>query len=227
MIKLDLLPQVKIEQINDENGRHYKLHNSDIKYTSITTLLGKTADKTYLDNWRKRIGHEAADDITKTAANKGTSIHNLVEHYLKDKPLPLFNSLQEKLRFLSLQKYLDDEISILKGSEYMLYSPKMKVAGTCDLFYISNKNELVIGDLKSSRKRKRVAWIEDYYLQVTAYAVMIAELYHIYADIGKIIMTVESTIDEDIPEIPEPEIFKFKIADYLEKLYYRISKYKG
>lgn len=70
----------------DVNGyRHYQIGHK--RYPSITTVLGSTADKSHLDQWRKRIGEAEANRITKNSSTRGTNLHLMCEDYLNNRPL--------------------------------------------------------------------------------------------------------------------------------------------
>ena len=57
---------------------------NDKSYISVTTLLDQTKDKTFLNEWKARVGEEEAQRITTHAANTGTKLHKKVEQYLKN-----------------------------------------------------------------------------------------------------------------------------------------------
>jgi len=82
----------KLKQLNLPEGRRYTIEGTDYKYPSITTVLGDTADKSGLHEWRKRVGEEKANAISRAATTRGTSMHKLCERYLKneevDAPMP-------------------------------------------------------------------------------------------------------------------------------------------
>ena len=64
------------------NGKRYYNIQEGVKYPSVTTIIGEMTDKSFLDKWRQRIGHEKADAISKFSANRGTVMHQLCEYYI-------------------------------------------------------------------------------------------------------------------------------------------------
>ncbi len=74
------------DEITIDSGRHYYLNEK--KYPSVTTLLSKYEDKSFLSQWRDRIGHHEANLVTSNSATRGTQTHALIEKYLKDRILP-------------------------------------------------------------------------------------------------------------------------------------------
>jgi hypothetical protein len=69
-----------------DGKRHYILKEE--KLPSVTTILSATQStekQASLGAWRDRIGADAADKITKDAAHRGTTMHNILEHYMEDK----------------------------------------------------------------------------------------------------------------------------------------------
>ena len=76
-------------------------------FPSVTSVLGDTSDKSGLDAWRNRIGHQKADQIGQDAANRGTVMHRLCEIYLN---LPQSMSAKDRLEDTLALARIDDEI---------------------------------------------------------------------------------------------------------------------
>lgn len=138
-----------------------------LELPSVTTILSETADKTFLYEWRKRVGTEEANKITKRSSDAGTEFHNMLEEYIKTgtkkkgKPLPT----------MMFEKVVKEGLVNLDeawGSEVGLFYPGV-YAGTVDLVGVHNGDDAII-DFKNSRKEKRIEWIEDYTCQLAAYA---------------------------------------------------------
>lgn len=213
---LNLFPSFKnIEQINTPLGRLYK--KEDTYYASVTTMLSYTSDKTGLIKWRKRVGEEEANKISKAATTKGTSIHSLVESACLGKNLT-FNSEEEQQRFIPLWNFVSSDIDTLVGLELPLFSNTLQLSGTCDLAYIDTQGQAVLGDIKTSRKPKRKEWIEDYYIQVTAYSLMIHEMYGFTPTIGKIIISIENTTVQTV---------LFQIENYFSRFQERLMQFRS
>lgn len=173
----------KLKQINTPEGRRYSIEGTEFRYPSITSVLGGTADKSGLHEWRKRVGEEKANAISRAATTRGTSMHKLCERYLLNEdvqaPKPTaaedleFETITEgdwsagQLMFSSIRPLLDrcDNIRIL---EKALYSHRLKVAGTVDCIGELD-GELAVIDFKTSRRPKRKENIEDYFMQGAFY----------------------------------------------------------
>jgi len=139
---------------------------------SVTTILDSTKDKTFLKEWRKRVGEKTAAMITKEASGIGTRMHKFLEDYIvagewKDPGSNPYSQQASKMAKIVKEKGLKfvDEIW---GSEINLYHPRI-YAGTTDLIGTMN-GEPAIMDFKQTNKPKRTDWIEDYFLQLCAYA---------------------------------------------------------
>ena len=177
----------KLERMHVDDLRYYKTPTNK-KLISITTVISNYK-KEFFNEWRKRVGLEEAEKITKRSTSRGTDFHTLVENYLYNRDLPKVQELSEFL-FEVAQPELDriNNIRTLEGS---LYSEVLGIAGTVDC--ISNfDDELAIVDFKTSAKPKPRQWIEGYFVQCAAYAAMLYELTGISVKKFVIIMACEN-----------------------------------
>ena len=153
------------------NGkRHYETPDGRT-VPSVTTILSATKDMTHLHAWRKRVGAEKAQQITTESANIGTVMHSSLEKHVKgiDRK-PGSNLIHQKAHAMAnviIDNGLND-VSEVWGSEVALHYPEL-YAGTTDLVGVY-KGEPAICDFKQARKLKKKEWIEDYFLQLCAYA---------------------------------------------------------
>jgi genome maintenance exonuclease 1 len=138
---------------------------------SVTTILDAMSDKSAIIAWQKRIGMEEANRQKKEASGLGTATHKLVENYLlKEESKPKGNlvwQMAEKISkpiITNLHVHMDE----LWGVECTLFYPGL-YAGTSDCVAVY-KGEPAILDFKTSKKIKKREWIENYFLQCTAYA---------------------------------------------------------
>ena len=159
----------KIERIDSEGSRVYLTPNGK-KYPSVTAVVGILSVAS-IQAWKQRVGEEEANRVSRRAANRGTEIHSLCEAYLKNeeaKPsmfhLESFNQMRPHLNRI-------DNIHCL---ETPLYLHHLRVAGTVDCIADIDGKRSVI-DLKTSAKSKKIEDIEGYFLQTSAYAVMVEE----------------------------------------------------
>ena len=172
---LRLLPSISLTQVNTDTGRYYTLPDCDIKFTSVTTFLGKTSDDSFLEKWKKRVGEENAKVISERALDRGNTIHSYLESYLLGRP---YKATKFALQFDCIKKYLNRNLTTILGIENRLYSKEMELAGTTDLIGIY-KDKVSIIDFKGSNKEKKIEWIEGYFLQCLIYAKMVKELFDI------------------------------------------------
>lgn len=179
----------KLERHTELNGvRQYKCPDNSLVY-SVTTILGATADKTFLKDWRKRIGDSEADRITKESAGIGTLLHNHLESYILGIERPSGNNIARVMAKNMADTVIGRglcNISEVWGVEASLHYPGL-YAGTTDLVAVHNK-EPAICDYKNTRKPKKREWVNDYMLQLTAYMLAHNELYNTNIKKGVIFM---------------------------------------
>lgn len=157
------------------------------KLVSITSVIShRNRDK--FTKWRKRVGEEEANKITKKATSRGTDMHTLVEHYLNNEELPTVQPLSDLL-FKQAKPDLQ-KINNIHAIEQSLFSKELGIAGTVDCI-AEYDGELAVIDFKTSAKPKPEEWIEGYYVQCAAYACMLYEMTGIMVKKFVIIMSCE------------------------------------
>ncbi len=185
-IDLDL-PSLERETI--DGVRYYSIPNGVdlIKMVSITSITSHFNREKFAA-WRRRIGEEKANNITRKATSRGTDMHTLTEYYLKNKDLPTVQPISEHL-FKIAKPTLNriNNIQVLEGS---LYSQYLGVAGTVDCI-AEFDGELSIIDFKTSKQPKPREWIDGYFVQCCAYACMLHEMTGISVKKFVIIMACE------------------------------------
>ena len=175
-------------------------------YPSITTVLS-VRNKQGLMEWRKRVGNEVANHISRTAAARGTKVHHMCEDYLNNMEFDWPEKFKEhKKNFLPwcLFKQLRNEalchINDIYAQEAGLYSDKYKVAGRVDCI-AKYKGTLSIIDFKTSTKEKNDEWNENYYIQGSAYAEMFGERTGIeISQVVILVVTEDGTVQEFIKD---------------------------
>jgi len=193
--------------------------------SSVTTILDKTksAEKTKaLANWRKRMGEAKATEIVTEAANRGTRMHTYLEKYVLGEELKETVSNPYAQQSLDMAKIVVEEglcnVDEYWGTEVALYFPKI-YAGTTDLVGV-HKGEAAILDFKQSNKPKKREWIEDYFLQLVAYAEAHNEVYGTDIRKGVVLMcTKDYKYQEFITEGVEWDMWKQKWWDRVEQYY--------
>ena len=182
------LPSLERETI--DGVRYYKVPDEEelLKLVSITSVTSHFNKEIFV-KWRKKVGNEEADRITKRATSRGTDMHTLVEHHLKNEGLPDVQPISNFLFKISKEKLnLINNIYALEGS---LYSKQLGVAGTVDCI-AEYDGELAIIDFKTSAKPKPREWIDHYFVQCMAYGCMLYELTGISVKKLVIIMACEN-----------------------------------
>jgi genome maintenance exonuclease 1 len=182
------LPQLERETI--DGVRYYSVPDEEelLKLVSITSITSHFNREIFI-NWRKKVGEEEADKITKAATSRGTDMHSLVENYLDNKDLPSVAPMADFLfKIAKTQLNCINNIYALEGS---LYSKQLGIAGTVDCIAEYN-GELAIIDFKTSKKPKPREWIEHYFVQCMAYGCMLYELTGISVKKLVIIMACEN-----------------------------------
>ena len=211
-----LIEVPKLERFHVDGKRFYKKVDSDdpMNFISITTVTSNySKDKFKL--WRQRVGEDEANRITKAATTRGTQMHNLVEHYIKNEELPKSAPLPKML--FDVAKPELNKINNILGIEIPLILRVSGVAGTADTIAEYN-NVLSIIDYKTSAMPKPREWIESYFVQATAYSAMLFEMTGIAAKQLVIIMACENG---EVETYIETDIKK-----YLKLLVQYIKKFK-
>ena len=183
------LPKLTRETI--DGVRYYSVPDEEelLKLVSITSVTSHF-NKDIFVNWRKKVGNEEADRITKAATTRGTDMHTLTEHYLKnDQVLPEVPPISDFL--FKISKGELNKIDNIHSLEGALYSKQLGIAGTVDCI-AEYDGELSIIDFKTSKKPKPREWIEHYFVQAMAYGCMLYELKNISVKKLVIIMACEN-----------------------------------
>ena len=183
------LPKLSRETI--DGVRYYSVPDEDelLKLVSITSVTSHFNKEIFI-NWRKRVGDVEADRVTKAATTRGTDMHTLTEHYLKnDEELPTVPPISDFLFKIAKPKLnLIDNIHALEGA---LYSKQLGIDWTVDCI-AEYDGELSIIDFKTSKKPKPRNWIEHYFVQAMAYGCMLYEMKDISIKKLVIIMACEN-----------------------------------
>ena len=175
------------------------------KYPSITTVLS-VRNKKGLMEWRKRVGDEVANHISRTAAARGTKVHHMCEDYLNNMEFNYPDKWQKhKKNFLpyclfSQLKSVLRNIDNIYAQEAGLYSDKYKIAGRVDCIAEYNGVPSII-DFKTSTKERKEEWNENYYIQGSAYAEMFKERTDIeISQVVILVVTEDGTVQEFIKD---------------------------
>ena len=201
----------------DQGSRTYQVGGFNLP--SVTTILNRTKDQSYLKKWKNKIGHEEAERIFNLSSKRGTAMHKFLEKHIEGIGYEDLTDIGVQAKPMA-QKIIDvglTPISEYYGSEVTLYYPGL-YAGTTDLVCMHNDLD-TIADFKQANRPKEEAWIEDYYLQIAAYAMAHDYVY-------------KSNIQQGIIMVCTPDLyyqeFKFSgltLRDWKHKFLKRLDQY--
>ena len=164
----------KLERETIDGVRYYSIPKESqvLKLVSITSVTSHFNREIFV-KWRKRVGEDEAQKITKAATSRGTDMHSLVENYLYNKTLPSVPPLPDFL--FKIAKAELNKINNIHCLEGPLYSLQLGVAGTTDCI-AEYDGELAVIDFKTSKKPKPREWIENYFVQAMFYGMAYYEM---------------------------------------------------
>lgn len=173
MFQHKLIEFPPLEQITKPTGRLYVTPEGN-SYPSVTTIIGTMSDKSWLNEWRDRVGEEQANRTAGHSANRGTAVHLLCEKYVLNQEIDLKREMPLNKKIFFQMKDLLINVDNIYSSEARLYSDKLKVAGTVDLVGQYKGVDSII-DFKTSTREKQLEDIVGYFIQVAIYAYMFWE----------------------------------------------------
>lgn len=208
--KFDYQP---LNRVSEDGKRLYATPDGK-KLPSVTTILDRTKPaekKAALEQWRRNVGHARAQQITTEAANRGTRMHSYLEHYvktgeMKDRGSNPFSWASHAMAETVIEHGLKN-VNEFWGVEIPLYFPSL-YAGTTDGAGIHLGDESIL-DYKQTNKPKKREWIEDYFLQLVAYALAHNEVYGTNIRKGVVLMCVKPEVTNDEVIIGRPEYQEF------------------
>lgn len=214
-------------------------------FPSITTVLGNTSDKSGLEKWKKRVGEAEAKRISELSMNRGTVMHRLIELYkplqgtkeerlqrLKelaadDEEVNQFSADENGALWLNegwvmfMKFYLNssqffDRVDEVIAAEVFLWS-KIGYAGTVDNVSKMIDDRTLVIDYKNSRRPKQEAWVQDYFVQGSAYFIAHWERTGVKPDGVEIWIANE---EDSVPQIFKltAEDVKYYFAEFLKRL---------
>ena len=218
MKRSDKYSYVHVSRSTDQGSRTYDIEGT--KLPSVTTILGQTKDQSHLDRWKAKIGYEEAERIKNLSSKRGTSMHKFIEKHITGVGYDDLTKIGRQAKPMA-QKIIDvglTPITEYYGSEISLYYPGL-FAGSTDLVCIHNGKETIV-DFKQSNRPKREDWIQDYFLQIGAYAMA-----HDYVH--------GSNIEQGVIMVCTPDLyfqeFRFEgdqMREYRHKFLERLSQFK-
>ena len=201
----------------DHGTRNYTVNGFNLP--SVTTILNRTKDQGFLKKWRDKVGENEAQRIFNLSSKRGTAMHKFLEKHILEAGYEDLTDIgvQAKPMAQKIIKVGLTPISEYYGSEVTLYYPGL-YAGTTDLVCRHNGMDTIC-DFKQANRPKEEEWIEDYYLQIAAYAMA-----HDYIH--------GSNIEQGIIMVCTPDLyyqeFKFSgltLRDWKHKFLKRLDEY--
>ena len=191
--------------------RFYDINGTN--YPSVTSILG-VRKKVELQQWRDKIGENVANWEMGRAARRGTATHNLIENYIKGEPLEEKSVLP--LGLFKLMKPYIDQITNIHCLETVLYTSKYRLAGQVDCIAEYN-GKLSVIDFKTANKERKEEWIDNYFLQCTAYGLMYEELFK--KEIDQIVVIIGGEDGSIATYIKEKKDYIKKLETVIEDFY--------
>ena len=220
---------ITIDRSTEEGKRLYCLPDGS-KVPSVTTILDKTKPQEAKDSllaWRKRVGEAKAKEITTEAAGRGTRMHKFLEDFIKTGTLTAPGSNPySKESYRMAQHVIEHGLKNVTegwGVEIPLYFPGL-YAGTTDGCGIHLGDESIL-DYKQTNKPKKEEWIQDYFLQLVAYALAHNEIYGTNIKKGVVLMCVKPQTTEDQPRYQEFVLTPDKFDYWTQKWWDRVEAY--
>jgi genome maintenance exonuclease 1 len=219
---------------DESSGKRLYATPDGHKVPSVTTILDKTKpaeSRIALANWRKAVGEAKAQQITTEAANRGTRMHTYLENYIKGETLKdtVTNPYAQQSLVMAKKVIAEGMIHVdeVWGSEVPLYFPEL-YAGTTDCVGI-HKGEQSILDFKQTNKPKKLEYIDDYFIQLTAYAMAHNEVHGTNIRKGVILMCVKpEELSPGVWADPQYQEFILESKDFdywTERWCARVSEY--
>ena len=206
----DFVEFPEIASYENKNGRFYKTPIGE--FPSVTTFLGAMSPKKGegFQKWKDRVGEREALRILSQAGVRGKLMHTLIEQYIMmeqiDKKPLMPSSLQS---FNQFKTELDRHLSVVHAIEFPMYSKTLRIAGRGDMWGVwGNKNSMI--DFKTSLREKLAEYIEGYFLQLTAYAMMLEEMTLKPCDQIVVLMACDDT--------PKAQVFVESSHKYRDKI---------
>ena len=158
------------KQITDPGTGKRVYEINSYRLPSVTTILGATKDQQFLKDWKAKVGEQEAERIKNLSSKRGTSMHKFLESFITDVGYDDLTELGQTAKAMA-EKVIKvglTPVETIYGSEVTLYYPGL-YAGSTDLVCVHNEMDTIV-DFKQANRPKREDWIDDYKMQIAAYA---------------------------------------------------------
>ena len=166
--KINKYSYITVPRSENHGTRTYDVHGHNLP--SVTTILSRTKDQKFLKDWKAKVGEKKAEEIKNLSSARGTAMHKYLESYIQEIGYEDFTGIGNEAKSMA-EKVIEIGLAPVDeyyGSEVTMYYPGL-YAGQTDLVCMHNGVDAIV-DFKQSNKPKKKEWIEDYYLQIAAYA---------------------------------------------------------
>lgn len=209
----------KLIQEDVMGTRMYVAPNGN-RYPSVTTVLSDY-NKEGLMEWRKKVGEEKANEISRKATTRGTGVHKALEKYLNNEDISDLEMMPNvKSLFVRMKAEVDSKLNNIHCLEDKLYSHELKLAGTVDCVAEHNGILSVI-DFKTSIRLKKKEHIGNYFMQGAAYSTMFTEMTGLPISQVVILIGVDTANFCQTLIVKEDELQEHKkeLSKYINKFY--------
>ena len=193
------------------------------KLPSVTTILDQTQSaekRESLAKWREKVGEDNATRIVDESAARGTAMHEILEKYVLDEGYLDETTVGKQAHNMALQVIQSGLSNVTEyyGTECTLYYPGL-YAGQTDLVGI-HKGQNAIIDFKQTNKPKRREWIDDYFMQLSAYAMAHNILFNTQITKGVVMMcSKDNYYQEFVIEGAEFQKYKHNFLRRVDEYY--------
>jgi genome maintenance exonuclease 1 len=201
-----------------DGSRTYLTPGGD-RVPSVTTILSKTKDMTFLNEWKKRVGPAKAQEIVQRSVNHGTNMHKNLENYILEGTQPTGNPFTVAMTKKVINHGLVN-LNEVWGVEVPLYADSL-YAGTTDLVGVHNGADSIV-DFKNARTKRKPEWVEDYSFQLAAYGLAHNEMFGTNIRKGVIMLCTHDAeyqefVFEGVDFDKAVEGWTKRLTDYYEK----------
>ena len=210
----DKYTYVDSTRIEDHGTRLYDVNGS--RLPSVTTILGATKNKKFLQDWKAKVGEQEAERIKNVSSSRGTAMHKFLENHITGVGYDDLTALGQEAKAMA-NKVIEIGLAPVEeyfGSEVTLYYPGL-YAGSTDLVCSHNGVETVV-DFKQANRPKKKEWIEDYYLQIAAYAMAHDYVHNSKIEQGVIMVCTPDLYYQEF-KVEGPELRRYK-HEFLKRL---------
>ena len=201
-------------QLMDHGSRIYDV--AGYRLPSVTTILGRTKDQKFLKDWKAKVGEQEAERIKNVSSSRGTAMHKFLENHITGVGYDDLTALGQEAKAMA-NKVIEVGLAPVEeyfGSEVTLYYPGL-YAGSTDLVCLHNNLETIV-DFKQANRPKKKEWIEDYYLQIAAYAMAHDYVYQSKIEQGIIMVCTPDLYYQEFV-VNGPELRRYK-HEFLKRL---------